>query len=104
MKSVESIPPLTMVDPKGKAPKTPLRNQKKRKLTKASKEEPNKTKLLASAMSATKTLEVGYLLCLVVLNVPLFKVYLALYSFFCYRQLPKVHRSSPLNLWTSFSP
>lgn len=40
LESTESIPPLVMVNPNGKAPKTPSSNLKKRKLTKASEEEP----------------------------------------------------------------
>lgn len=54
----KSITPLGRVDPKGKTPKTPLSNPKKRRLVKASKGEPKKTKLMASAISAAKTVKV----------------------------------------------
>lgn len=47
-------------DPKGKALETPSRNLKKRKLVKASEREPKKAKLMASAISAAKTVEVWY--------------------------------------------
>lgn len=48
------IVPLVTVDPKGKALETHLSKPKKRKLVKASKGEPKKTKLMSSAMSTAR--------------------------------------------------
>lgn len=56
---------LAMKDPKGKGTETPLSNPKKRKLVKASEGEPKK-KLMASTVSAVKTVEVHHWLCLVI--------------------------------------
>lgn len=56
-KSFGSIPPLVIVDPKGKAPKTPTSNPKKRKLAKALEVKLKNTELLALAMFAAKTVE-----------------------------------------------
>lgn len=57
-KSTESVPPLAMVNRKGKALETPSTILKKRKFVKALKAEPKKTKLLALATPATRAVEV----------------------------------------------
>lgn len=46
----KSATPLAVIDPKGKVPETPSTNQREIKLVKAFDTEPNKMKLLASAM------------------------------------------------------
>lgn len=50
----KSITPLVRVDSKAKALEPPSSNSKKRRIVKASEREPNKTKLIASVITATK--------------------------------------------------
>lgn len=53
------VPPLEVVDPKGKALKTPSTNSRKIKLIKASEVEPKKTKLLALIIPTARAVEVS---------------------------------------------